>query len=75
MKITLEGTNDNYARGTLPMRMVTTPAERAGWLDVVIEPADPDTDMESGHMMVRARDLWALGEVAKTIVLDEGRAG
>lgn len=75
MKITLEGTNDNYSRGTLAMRMIARPAERSGWLDVIIEPADPDTDMASGQMTVRARDVWALGEVAKTIVLDEGRAG
>ena len=74
MKITLEGSNDNYSRGTLEMRMVAKPAERTGWLDVRIEPAHAGTDMESGHMTVRARDLWALGEAAKTLVLDEGKS-
>lgn len=74
MKITIEGTNDNYSRGTLAMRMVAQPADKSGWLDVIIEPVEANTDMASGHMTLRARDLWALAEAAKTIVLDEGRA-
>ncbi len=75
MKIVIEGSNDNYSRGTLEMRLVAKPAERSGWMDVVIQPVREGTDMESGHMTVRARDLWALGEAAKTMVLDDGRAG
>lgn len=74
MKIIIDGINDNYSRGILAMRMVVKPAERSGWLDVVIEPVNDNADMERGYMTLRARDLWALGEMAKTLVIDEGRA-